>query len=77
MWGLWALIIFFLDLIVCVEVLQSCRDVCGKVLWMCVIFFLPVLGMIVYFCCADRHKHFHHSYVIINEMPSIAVATKV
>lgn len=64
MWAIWGLILFLLDLVVIVEVLQSCRNVCGKVLWICAILMLPVLGTLVYFCCGDRAVH-RHSYIII------------
>jgi hypothetical protein len=74
MWGIWAILIFFLDLIVIVEVLQSCRETLNKVFWVVIILCLPIAGMIIYFCFADRHKHY---YVIIEELPEYTVATAI
>jgi hypothetical protein len=70
MWGLWALLIFLLDIIVLVEVLQSSREVLRKVLWIVVILFLPIIGIIIYFFFGDRHKH---QYVIIGDLPHYTV----
>lgn len=73
MLGILAIIVFILDLIVAFEVLNSCRSVCNKVLWILIILFLPILGMLLYFCCADRHKHFH-TYQRIDEIEVLPTA---
>ena len=46
--GICGLIILILDVIAIVEVLNSSRSTGEKVLWCALIFFLPVLGLILY-----------------------------
>ena len=43
------IIIFILDIIAIVEVLQSNKDVAMKLLWILIILLLPLVGMILYF----------------------------
>ena len=47
--GLCGLIIFVLDVIAVVEIWGSTKDTTSKVLWTLAIFFLPVLGLILYY----------------------------
>ncbi len=46
--GICGLIILILDVIAIVEVINSSRSTGEKVLWCALIFFLPVLGLILY-----------------------------
>ena len=48
-YGIVGLVVFILDIIAAVEILTGSKSVGNKVLWLLVIFFLPVLGMILYF----------------------------
>lgn len=43
------LIILILDIIAIIDVLKSGKDVAIKLLWILLILFLPLLGMILYF----------------------------
>ena len=46
--GLCGLIILVLDIIIIMDVLKSSRETSSKVIWILVIVFLPVLGIILY-----------------------------
>lgn len=46
--GICSLIILILDVIAIVEVINSSKSTGEKVLWCLLIFFLPVLGLILY-----------------------------
>lgn len=46
--GLCGLIILILDIIIIMDVLKSSRETSSKVIWILVIVFLPVLGIILY-----------------------------
>ncbi len=46
--GICSLIILIFDIIAIVEVINSSRSTGEKVLWCALIFFLPVLGLILY-----------------------------
>ncbi len=48
-YGIVGLIIFILDIIALVSVLSSSASVGNKVLWVLLILFLPVIGMVLYF----------------------------
>ncbi|KAI8367741.1 hypothetical protein BD560DRAFT_435712 [Blakeslea trispora] len=52
--GILGLLILILDLIVIFEVMNSNRNVSGKLGWSLLIFFFPVVGLILYF---DRNEH--------------------
>jgi hypothetical protein len=43
------LVIFVLDIIAIVDVLKSKADGTNKLIWLLLILFLPVVGMILYF----------------------------
>ena len=45
------------DLFVLVEIFKSNRPVSNKVIWSLVIFFVPVLGMIIYYLFSNRQAH--------------------
>ena len=47
--GIIGLVIFVLDIWVILQVFQSNRDNLNKALWIALIFFLPVLGLIIWF----------------------------
>ena len=47
--GICSLIILILDVIAIVEVINSSRSTGEKVLWCLLIFFLPVLGLLLYY----------------------------
>jgi hypothetical protein len=49
LYGIVGLVILILDIIAAVEILTSSKPVLNKVLWLLVIFFLPLVGMILYF----------------------------
>jgi hypothetical protein len=46
--GLIGLIILILDLIVIFEVINSNRNITGKLGWSLLVFFFPVVGLILY-----------------------------
>jgi hypothetical protein len=46
--GLIGLIILILDLIVIFEVMNSNRNITGKLGWSLLVFFFPVVGLILY-----------------------------
>lgn len=46
--GLIGLIILILDLIVIFEVINSTRSIQGKIGWSLLVFFFPVIGIIIY-----------------------------
>lgn len=47
--GLVGLVIFILDLIAIVEVLKSSKDMLSKLLWILLILFFPLGGLIIYY----------------------------
>lgn len=47
--GICSLIILILDIIAIVEVINSSRSTGEKLLWCALIFFLPVLGLLLYY----------------------------
>lgn len=51
--GVLGLIILILDLIAIFELLRSSeRGVCSKLIWILIIIFFPIGGLILYCCCA-------------------------
>ena len=48
------LIVVIMDVIALVEILGSRRTAMGKLLWVLFVFFVPVLGFILYYFFADR-----------------------
>ncbi|GAA5797557.1 hypothetical protein EDC94DRAFT_598969 [Helicostylum pulchrum] len=55
--GLVGLIILILDLIVIFEVMNSNREITGKLGWSLLVFFFPVVGLILYFLLSGRNEH--------------------
>ncbi|KAI8889659.1 hypothetical protein K501DRAFT_315098 [Backusella circina FSU 941] len=55
--GFLGLIILILDLIVIFEVVNSNRALSGKLGWSLLVFFFPVVGLILYFLFSDRLQH--------------------
>ncbi|KAI7865676.1 hypothetical protein BDF14DRAFT_1822252 [Spinellus fusiger] len=58
--GLLGLIVLVLDLIVIFEVINSNRDIAGKLGWSLLVFFFPVGGIILYFLFSSRSIHAAH-----------------
>ncbi|CDH55469.1 predicted protein [Lichtheimia corymbifera JMRC:FSU:9682] len=58
--GLVGLIILILDLIVIFEVINSTRSIQGKIGWSLLVFFFPVVGIIIYFLFSNRAEHNAH-----------------
>lgn len=54
--GLWGLIVLVADIWALVSVLQSKESTGKKVLWVLVIFFLPVLGFILWLLLGPRGR---------------------
>ncbi|KAM7204834.1 hypothetical protein V8F33_001423 [Rhypophila sp. PSN 637] len=55
--GILGLIVLIVDIIFFVEILKSNRTPMAKLLWLLVIFFVPVVGMIIYFLFSNRDTH--------------------
>ncbi|KAI9323202.1 hypothetical protein BX666DRAFT_1884281 [Dichotomocladium elegans] len=55
--GIVGFIILIIDLIVIFEVLNSNRTIQGKLGWSLLIFFFPVVGLIIYFFFSNRAEH--------------------
>ena len=49
MYSLLGLIVLILDIVAIVSLLKSSADTGSKILWVLLIVFLPLLGMILYF----------------------------
>ncbi|CAF0888140.1 unnamed protein product [Didymodactylos carnosus] len=52
--GVLGLIILILDLIAVFELLKSGRGLGSKLLWILLIIFFPVGGLLIYLCCGRR-----------------------
>jgi hypothetical protein len=52
--GIAGLIILILDIIALVDVLKSSMDTVGKLLWVLLILFLPIIGMVLYFLIGKK-----------------------
>ncbi|KAI0147079.1 hypothetical protein GGR57DRAFT_477803 [Xylariaceae sp. FL1272] len=55
--GIIGLIVLILDIIVFVEVFKSNRPVSSKLIWCLVVFFFPIVGMLIYFFFSNRKAH--------------------
>ncbi|KAI9469876.1 MAG: hypothetical protein EXX96DRAFT_587822 [Benjaminiella poitrasii] len=55
--GIIGLIVLILDLIVIFEVMNSNRAISGKLGWSLLVFFFPIVGLILYFLFSNRHEH--------------------
>jgi hypothetical protein len=47
--GICTLIVLILNIVAIVEILGSTRDTVSKVIWIAALFFLPVVGLILYY----------------------------
>ncbi len=56
MQALIGLVVLVLDIVAIVDVLKSSLETGKKVLWILLILFLPVLGMILYFLLGKKKK---------------------
>ncbi|KAI9301672.1 hypothetical protein BJ944DRAFT_271147 [Cunninghamella echinulata] len=64
--GIVGFIILILDLIVLFEVLKSNREVTGKLGWSLLVFFFPIVGLVLYFLFSHREEH--NSYTSISSV---------
>jgi len=48
------LLIFVIDVIVVIDILRSNMDTEKKILWVIVVFFLPILGPILYYVIGKK-----------------------
>ncbi|KAG2215266.1 hypothetical protein INT45_003616 [Circinella minor] len=55
--GIVGLLILIFDLIVIFEVFNSNRSISGKLGWSLLVFFFPVVGIILYFLFSNRDQH--------------------
>ncbi|KAI0416425.1 hypothetical protein F5X98DRAFT_343855 [Xylaria grammica] len=55
--GIVGFIVLILDIIVFIEVLKSNRPASDKLIWCLVVFFFPIVGMIIYFLFSNRKAH--------------------
>lgn len=52
--GLWGTLVLLADIWAIVSILQSSADTGTKVLWIAVVFFLPLLGVILWYFFGPR-----------------------
>ncbi len=52
--GLLGLVVLVLDIIALVDIIKSARPLGSKALWILLVCFLPVFGMIVYYLVAKK-----------------------
>lgn len=52
--GLCGLIVLVLDMLAIIEILNSNRDSTSKLIWCLVIFFLPLVGLLLYYFVGRR-----------------------
>ncbi|KAI9260155.1 hypothetical protein BY458DRAFT_516724 [Sporodiniella umbellata] len=55
--GIIGFVVLILDLIVVFEVVNSNRAISGKLGWSLLVFFFPVVGIILYFLFSNRLEH--------------------
>lgn len=53
---MWGALILILDIVAMIDVLRQNWDLGKKILWIAIIYFLPVLGLILYYLLAGRNK---------------------
>lgn len=54
MTGILGLLVLVLDIVAIVDVLKSSMDTGKKTLWVVLIIFLPVIGMVLYFLLGNK-----------------------
>jgi hypothetical protein len=52
--GILGIIVLILDVIAIVDILKSSKDTIKKLLWILIVLFLPLLGMILYFVIGKK-----------------------
>lgn len=52
--GLIGLIIFILDIYAIIKVVNSSASTAAKIIWCLIIFFLPLLGLIIWFVAGPK-----------------------
>ncbi|GBB95317.1 hypothetical protein RclHR1_02510011 [Rhizophagus clarus] len=55
--GFFGFLIFILDLFAIYEVLNSSRTTGGKALWVLLIFFFPIFGLVFYYFFSERKRY--------------------
>ncbi|SAL96125.1 hypothetical protein [Absidia glauca] len=63
--GVVGFLILILDLVVLFEVIKSNRTVSGKLGWSLLVFFFPIVGLIIYFLFGKRELHNSPAYTPI------------
>ncbi|KAF2745452.1 hypothetical protein M011DRAFT_488061 [Sporormia fimetaria CBS 119925] len=63
--GVVGFVVLVLDIIVFIEVLKSNRPVANKVLWCLLVFFFPIVGILIYFFFSNRAQHNSSGYEAI------------
>lgn len=53
---IWGALILILDVIAMIDVLRQNWPLGKKIIWIAIIYFLPVLGLILYYLIAGRNK---------------------
>ncbi|RIA89878.1 hypothetical protein C1645_771298 [Glomus cerebriforme] len=67
--GFLSFIIFILDLFAIYEVLISNRTKGGKLLWVVLIFFFPIFGLIFYYFFSERKEHYNYQEINYSNIP--------
>ncbi|KAJ6263852.1 hypothetical protein Dda_2424 [Drechslerella dactyloides] len=55
--GIVGLIIFILDVLIFIEIFKSGRPTSHKILWALLVFFFPIVGLIIYYLFSDRQRY--------------------
>jgi len=55
--GILGLIVLILDIFAFIEVLKSNRPPVSKILWCLLIFFFPIIGVLIYWLFSNRAAH--------------------
>ncbi|KAK6352715.1 hypothetical protein TWF696_004718 [Orbilia brochopaga] len=55
--GIVGLIVFILDVLVFIEIFKSSRPPSHKILWGLLVFFFPIIGLIIYYLFSDRGRY--------------------
>lgn len=53
---MWGALILILDIIAMIDVLRQNWPLGKKIIWIAIIYFLPILGLILYYLIAGRNK---------------------
>ncbi|KAK3935621.1 hypothetical protein QBC46DRAFT_397028 [Diplogelasinospora grovesii] len=55
--GILGLVVLILDILVFIEVFKSNRPPSSKLLWCLLVFFFPIIGMLIYWLFSNRTAH--------------------